>query len=118
MVVMIKKLLCTLGLVAFFGLGSVSAEAAFTKKTYVQLKTFFLPVQTSKGRRHNVPITVYLVVKDDGAPKKICPTFFVFVTPLFKNSMRGLYASRLKVLIPVKAGPAFRTHSIEWSEVA
>lgn len=76
MVVMIKKLLCTLGLVAFFGLGSVSAEAAFTKKTYVQLKTFFLPVQTSKGRRHNVPITVYLVVKDDGAPKKICPYVF------------------------------------------
>ena len=89
---MIKKLLCTLGLVAFFGLGSVSAEAAFTKKTYVQLKT--------------------------GRQKRFAPTFFVFVTPLFKNSMRGLYASRLKVLIPVKAGPAFRTHSIEWSEVA
>ena len=70
---MIKKLVCTLGLMAFLAIGSVSSEAAFEKKTYVQLKTFFLPVQTSRGRRNNVPITVFLLVKNDGAPKKICP---------------------------------------------
>ena len=30
-------------------------------------------MQTSRGRRNNVPITVFLLVKNDGAPKKICP---------------------------------------------
>jgi flagellar basal body-associated protein FliL len=73
---MLKKLICALGLMAFLGLGNGSAEAAFSKKNYVQLKTFFLPVQTSKRRRHNVPITVYLVVKDEASPKKICPYVF------------------------------------------
>jgi hypothetical protein len=105
---MIKKLLSLLGICTFLGFDSFSAEAIFEEKAYVQLKTFFLPVLSSRGRTSNVAVTICLSVKDEKAPKKICPFVFrirdALVQKYYARPLRftadGVDSSKSRLRIP------------------
>jgi hypothetical protein len=115
-----KKLLFTLGVCALLSATAFSAEAAFEKKAYIQLKTFFLPVFASRGLTSNVPITVFLRVKNDKAPKKICPFVFrirdaivqEFNTRKLRFTKDGIDSSKSRLRIPDRLNKIVRANLI------